>query len=358
MTPTLPSTMKAVQWTCPNKNRADQLTFNESAPVPVPTGSQILIKVHASAINPIDWKIMKGGMLWHLLPKYKVPGSDVAGTVVAFGPNVGKPKDDKSKDMKAGPKFQIGDEVMTMLDFRFAGALQEYAIVDEALVTKKPVRWTFEQAAAYPMVATTVWLALVGQARIKKGDRVLINGASGGTGTVGVQVAKALGAHVVGVCSTANIEMVKATGADQLVDYKTTDVTQVYRNQDFDIIFDTVGPATEIWANRSTILKPTGSLVRIVGPDNAMDTPFHLLATSASNSTKKLTSFLQSGPGYHFVSTMPDGQVLRQVIDLLDRSGANPVIDSVNEFSLPSTLAILDKSESGRAKGKILVRIA
>jgi len=117
---------------------------------------------------------MKGGMLWHLLPKFKTPGLDVAGTVVALGPEVGQADSEL--------KIQIGDEVMAMLDFRVSGAMQEYAVADVSLITRKPQRWSFEQAAAYPTVATLVWISLVDRGKIKRGDKVLINGASGGTG--------------------------------------------------------------------------------------------------------------------------------------------------------------------------------
>ena len=175
MTPALPSsTMKSIQWTCPNKNRQKQLSFNNATSVPTLSGSQVLIKVHATSVNPIDWKIMKGGMLWHLLPKFKTPGLDVAGTVVALGPEVGQADSEL--------KIQIGDEVMAMLDFRVSGAMQEYAVADVSLITRKPQRWSFEQAAAYPTVATLVWISLVDRGKIKRGDKVLINGASGGTG--------------------------------------------------------------------------------------------------------------------------------------------------------------------------------
>jgi len=166
--------MKAIQWTCPNKNRQDQLKMNESAPVPTASGTQVLIRVHASSVNPIDWTLMKGGVPWHFMPKIKVPGWDAAGTIVALGPKAGQ--------SESTPKFEIGDEIMTMLDCKVSGAFQEYTVVDESFLAKKPERWTFEQAAAWPLVVSTVWNALVVRGKLKKGDKVLIVGASGGTG--------------------------------------------------------------------------------------------------------------------------------------------------------------------------------
>ncbi|KAF9164959.1 hypothetical protein BGX21_000734 [Mortierella sp. AD011] len=342
--PNLPKTMKAIQYTAPGKP-ADIFSFNETVPLPTVTGSNILVKVHASALNPVDWKLMKGGLPRFLMPKIKVPCLDISGTVVATGP-------------KAGKKFQIGDEVLAMLLFTHSGGLTEYTLVDESILAKKPKRWTFEQAAAWPLAAGTVWQALVDRGGIKKGDKVLINGASGGTGTIGVQVAKALGAYVVGVCSTANLELVKSIGADEVVDYKTTDVTEKYTNQDFDIIFDTVGSAEEIWAKRNTLMKPTANLIRIAARDDVFDSPLTLLAVGADVGSKKVFSFLRSGPGYHLFTNHPNGDVLQNVIKVLDEAKAEPTIDSVYEFTLPSVLSAFERSQSGRAKGKIVVKIA
>ncbi|KAF9120788.1 NADPh quinone reductase [Mortierella sp. 14UC] len=343
----LPKTYKSIQWTTPSLDPKEILSLNTSTPLPNVTGSNILVKVHAAALNPVDWKLMRGGVPRLLMPKIKVPGLDISGTVVAVGP----------KAKKEGG-FKVGDEVVAMLSFSQSGALTEYTIVNQAYLARKPERWTHEQAAAWPLVATTVWQALVVRGNLKKGDKILINGASGGTGTVGVQIAKALGAYVVGVCSTDNVQLVKDLGADEVVDYKKEDVTVKYTNQDFDLIFDTVGSAAEIWAKNATILKPSGNLVRIAGPDNAMDTPFTFLQAGAQIGFNKVSSFLKRGPGYHLFTTFPDGAVLIKAINVLDEVNADPVIDSVYEFTLPSVLAAFDKSKSHRAKGKIVIKIA
>ncbi|KAF9943353.1 hypothetical protein BGZ67_000032 [Mortierella alpina] len=344
--PSLPKTQRSFHWTNPGKP-AEVLSLDDSAPVPAISGSDVLVKVHAAALNPVDWKLMRGGIVPRLLmPKVKVPGMDIAGTVVGVGP-------------KASDRFHVGDKVMAMLNFAQSGALTEYTIVEASLLVKTPERWSFEQAAAWPLVATTVWKALVEYGKIKSGDKVLINGASGGTGTVGVQMAKALGAYVVGVCSTANVQLVKDLGADEVVDYKTTNVTEKYRNQDFDIVFDTVGSAAEIWANNKTLLKPTGNLIRISGPDNTMDSPFTLLSAGVQIGSNKLVSFLKRGPGYHLFTALADGKILAKAVKTLDQvAKADPVIDSVSEFTLPAVLAAFDKSQTGRAKGKIVIKIA
>ncbi|KAG0290678.1 NADPh quinone reductase [Dissophora globulifera] len=342
--PALPTTIKSVQYTAAG-TPAEILSINEAAPLPTVTGSNILVKVHAAALNPVDWKLMKGGFVPRfLMPSVKVPALDVAGTVVALGP-------------KAGKHVKIGDQVLAMLHFSVSGGLTEYTIVDESLVVKKPERWSFEQAAAVPLVATTVWHALVFFGKLKKGDKVLINGASGGTGTVAVQLAKALGAYVVGVCSTANVQLVKDIGADEVVDYKTTDVTEKYTNRDFDLVFDTVGTAAEIWAKRKTLIKSSGNLVRIAGDDHALDSPFHMVREGAKIGSEKFVSLLQWGPGYHLFTCFPNGSELTKAVQALSDAGADPVIDSVHDFKLPSILTAFDKSISSRAKGKLVIRI-
>ncbi|KAF8976914.1 hypothetical protein BGZ46_007839 [Entomortierella lignicola] len=342
--PSLPKTIKSIQYTSIGLP-SDILSFNESTPLPTVTGSNVLVKVHAAALNPVDWKLMKGGFPHLVMPKIKVPSLDIAGTVVATGPNAGK-------------KFHIGDEVLAMLDFTQSGGLTEYTLVNESILVKKPARWTFEQAAAWPLVASTVWQALVIRGNIKKGDKVLINGASGGTGTVGVQIAKALGAYVVGVCSTDNLKLVKDLGADEVVDYKTTDVTEKYTDGDFDIVFDTVGSAADIWENRKTILKSSGSLVRISASEYTFAISFHILAVGIDLVSKKLLSYLQGGPSYYLFTNHPNGEVLAKSIKALDEANADPVIDTVYDFTLPSVLEAFEKSRSSRSKGKLVVKIA
>ncbi|KAF9536926.1 NADPh quinone reductase, partial [Mortierella hygrophila] len=164
----LPQTIKSVQWTTFYLSPKEAFSFNESASLPTVTGSNVLVKVHAAALNPADWKLMRGGVFRLLLPKIKVPGLDVSGTIAAVGPKV-----------KSGLK--VGDEVVAVLDFKQSGALTEYTVVEETYLARKPARWTHEQAAAWPLVATTVWQALVVRGNLKEGDKILINGASGGT---------------------------------------------------------------------------------------------------------------------------------------------------------------------------------
>ncbi|KAF9583488.1 NADPh quinone reductase [Lunasporangiospora selenospora] len=351
----LPKTFTAIQYKGSGSPR-DIFTVNDKLPLPKVTGSKVLIKVHAAAINPVDWKLMLGGPVRWTMPSVVVPGLDISGTIVALGPQVGK---NASLTSSRG-ELHLGDEILSFLSPLYTGALQEYVVVDESLLVKKPKRWSFEQAAAWPLVAVTIWESLVVRGKIKKGDKVLVMGASGGTGTVAVQFAKAMGAYVVGVCSTANLQFVKDLGADEVVDYKTTNVTTVYTNRDFDIILETVGDesAAEIWAHNKTILKCSGNLVRIAADDRAMSSVPYLLMAGAHIVSKKVYSFLTFGPGYHLFTTMPDGDALAKVIKVLDQDGhADPAIDSEFDFSLPSVLKAFDRSISHRARGKIVIKL-
>jgi NADPH:quinone reductase-like Zn-dependent oxidoreductase len=195
---------------------------------PTPGESEVLIRVHAASINPLDWKLMKGGpLLVRILlrlgkPKIRRPGVDVAGEVEAIGRNV--------------KQFKPGDEVFGTC----MGAFAEYATSASAfglksVLVKKPENVTFEQAASAPVAGLTALQGLRDKGRIQAGQKVLINGAAGGVGTFAVQIAKLFGAHVTGVCSTGNVNMVRSIGADRVIDYTQDDFTK--SNGRYDIHF-------------------------------------------------------------------------------------------------------------------------
>ncbi|HEY5837738.1 MAG TPA: NAD(P)-dependent alcohol dehydrogenase, partial [Pyrinomonadaceae bacterium] len=184
----------------------------EDVEKPVPKDDQVLIKVRAASINPLDWRLMRGEpkfirVMVRLMPGLQRgrPGVDVAGEVVATG-----------KDVK---KFKVGDAVFGSC----AGALAEYTCSGEAKVTFKPDEVTFEQAASINVAGLTALQGLRDKAKLQRGEKVLINGAAGGVGTFAVQIAKHLGARVTGVCSTRNVEMVRSIGADTTIDYTKED---------------------------------------------------------------------------------------------------------------------------------------
>ncbi len=219
----------------------DVLEFKEVAK-PEVTENDVLVRVAASSINAGDIFSIKGSpwlarfSVGFPKPKDYILGWDAAGTVEAVGKNV--------------TQFKAGDEVYTLC----SGALAEYAGAPEDKVALKPKDLTFEQAAAVPSAALTALLALRTQGKLKAGQKVLINGASGGVGTFSVQIAKALGAEVTGVCSTRNVELVRSLGADYVFDYKKEDFTK--SDQRYDLILDNVGSRS--FADYRRVLAPQG----------------------------------------------------------------------------------------------------
>jgi NADPH:quinone reductase-like Zn-dependent oxidoreductase len=247
--PALPdgaTAMKAVVYRCYGPPEVLEL---ETIAKPVPAEHEVLVKVRAAAVNPLDWHRMRGEP--YLMrrnagigaPKNSRMGVDFAGTVEAVGKSV--------------TKVKPGDEVFGLR----MGAFAEYVTVSEDSYVLKPANVTFEDAAAIPIAAGTALEALRDHGRVQAGQKVLINGASGGVGTYAVQIAKSFGADVTGVCSTRNVEMVRSIGADHVIDYTKEDFTK--GGQRYDMIFDTVGNHP-LLAYRN-VLQPQGILVAIGG---------------------------------------------------------------------------------------------
>ena len=212
---------------------------------PVAAQNEVLVRVHAASVNARDWHLMRGDpylarmVLGFGGPKVKIRGTDFAGRVEAVGRDVNR--------------FRPGDEVYGEVD----GAFAEYVCVPDDVVEPKPGNLTFEQAAAVPLAANTALMGLRDQARVQPGQQVLVNGASGGVGTFAVQIAKSFGAHVTGVCSTRNVDLVRSIGADHVIDYTREDFTRNGRR--YDVVFDLVGNRSLTECRRA--LTPTGTLI-------------------------------------------------------------------------------------------------
>src|SRR5881296_3710496 len=225
---------------------------------PVPKDGQVLVKIHAASANPADYHAMRGGMARVLAPlitreniglrKPKDPsfGSDIAGTIETVGPNV--------------TKFKVGDEVFGTCT-KGSGGFAEYACAREVRLALKPENITFEEAAGIPIAALTALQGLRDKGKVQPGQKVLINGASGGVGTFAVQIAKSYGADVTGVCSTRNVELVQSLGADHVIDYTKEDFTK--GDQHYDVILDNVG--NHSLSEYRRLLTPNGIYVLIVG---------------------------------------------------------------------------------------------
>src|SRR5205807_2146278 len=209
---------------------------------PIPKDDQVLIKVRSAALNPLDWRMMKGVPLpFRVMMRMRTPsiaqpvgiGRDVAGVVEAIGKNV--------------TQFKIGDEVFGNCE----AAVAEYACTKESALVPKPLELTFEQAASIPVAGLTALQGLRDKGRVQAGQKVLINGAAGGVGTFAVQIAKSLGAEVTGVCSATNVDLVKSLGADHVIDYTKEDFTK--SDQRYDVIYDLVNNRS--FAERRRVLK-------------------------------------------------------------------------------------------------------
>lgn len=310
----------------------DVLTVEQVAK-PTPADDQLLVKVHAAALNPVDWHTMRGSpYLMRVSSGFGTPkdprvGVDFAGTVEAVGKNV--------------TRFKPGDEVFGGA----GGAVAEYVVVRESrAVTLKPANITFEQAASVPVAAVTALQGLRDKGEIKPGQKVLINGASGGVGTFAVQIAKHYGAEVTGVCSTRNIELVRSLGADHVVDYTKDDFTK--SGVQYDLILDNV-------SNRSLselrgVLKPTGHLV-IVGAEKG-DWIGPLMPVIRAS---VVAPFVDQKMGF-FIAQLEPGD-LKFLGDLMQSGQVTPVID--RRFALNEAAQAMEYLETGRARGKVVVDV-
>ena len=331
--PAVPSeseTMKAIVYRC--YGSPDVLEFAD-VERPTPANDEVLVKVVAAAVNPLDWHFMRGTPYFLRLmsgvgaPNITGLGVDFAGTVVAVGSNV--------------KKFKPGDEVFGGAD----GAFAEYVSVGagEALAMK-PANVSFEQAAAAPIAAITALQALRDKGQIKPGDKVLINGASGGVGTFAVQIAKSFGAEVTGVCSTRNVEMVRSIGADHVVDYTKEDYTESGKR--YDVIIDMVSNHS-LLANRQA-LKSDGTFIIIGGAKGdwlgPMMTPIKALM---------LSPFVDQEFGMLMAQMREDD--LAVLADLMEAGKVTPVID--RRYRLSEVPAAIRYSEEGHARGKIIINM-
>jgi NADPH:quinone reductase-like Zn-dependent oxidoreductase len=301
---------------------------------PKPADNEVLVKVHAASVNPLDWHYLRGTPYIVRMdsgvgkPDNPRIGVDFSGTVEAVGRNV--------------TRFKPGDEVF---GGRF-GAFAEYVNVrDDRAIVLKPTNMTFEQAASVPIAAITALQALRDKGRVQPGQKVLINGASGGVGTFAVQIAKANGADVTGVCSTKNVSMVKSIGADHVIDYTHEDYTQ--GAQHYDLIIDTVG-SHSLLENRR-VLNPNGILVIVGGPSDGLwigpfVTPIEALMLSPFLS-QKFVPFLAE-------LDQKDLTVLR---DLMQAGKVTPVID--RRYSLSEVPAAIRYLEEGHARGKVVIGV-
>ena len=285
---------------------------------------QLLVKVYASSINPIDWKMRKGAL--KILTGNQFPmilGFDLSGEVIEVGQQV--------------TQFKPGDLVYARLDQLTGGAYAEYAAVSEKVAALKPTNMSHEEAAAVPLAAMTALQALRDEGQLRVGQKVLINGASGGVGTYAVQIAKELGAIVTGVCSSKNIDLVKSLGADSVIDYKQQDFTQ--GSTRYDIVFDVIGNRS--FDDCKRVLQPEGIYVTTQPyPANFLQSFFTLLFP---------------GQKYKVILLKSNRADLIYLKEQIEAGKIRSVLDRT--FPLSEIAAAHAYSETERAIGKIAISI-
>lgn len=318
--------MKAIVYT--QYGSPDVLQFKD-VEKPTPKDNEVLLKVQAASVNALDWHLMRAEPFLArfenglLKPKNTKLGADVAGRVEAVGGHV--------------TQSHVGDEVFGFIPISELGSLAEYVCVSEELLALKPANVTFEQAAAVPVAAITALQGLRDKGQIRSGQKVLINGASGGVGTFAVQIAKSFGTEVTGVCSTSKLAVTRSIGADHVIDYTREDFTS--NGQRYDLIFDTVG-------NRSV-----SDLKRALSPDG-------ICAVAGFTSMSRLFQImLRGGKKIGMMATAsPNKQDLLVLKDLLETGKLVPVIDRC--YPLNETAEAIRHLETGHAKGKVVITVA
>jgi len=303
--------------------------------VPAPADDELLVRVHAAAVNPLDWHMTRGTPFpLRIMGGLRRPrktqrlGADFAGTVAATGGNV--------------TQLSTGDAVFG--GGMFCGALAEYVTVRADLAARKPARLTFEQAAGAYVGGITAIRAVRNQAAVQRGQTVLINGAAGGVGTFAVQVAKALGAEVTGVQSTRNLELVRSIGADHVIDYTKADFTTLGTR--YDVIVDNVGNHSLRELRRA--LTPAGVYV-----GNAGGTPESGLNVRLMIESNVYAPFIRQK--MKAVLTRPTRDDLEALATLMESGSVTPVIDRT--YALADSAEALRYLETSRARGKVVVTV-
>ncbi|WP_067728764.1 NADP-dependent oxidoreductase [Oceanobacillus damuensis] len=312
-------------------------------PLPEIDEYEVLTEIHAASINPLDFRIRNGEV--KLLINYKMPlvlGNDFSGIVTKVGKKV--------------TGFRVGDEVYGRPRESKIGTFAEYISVHEDDIALKPENLSFEEAASIPLVGLTSYQALHEILQLQKGQKILIHAGAGGVGTIAIQLAKLMGATVATTASEASRELVRSLGADEIINYKTDKFEDILES--YDATFDTLGGKT--LEKSFTVLKDGGKVISISGLPNARfakERGLGFLKTMLlSVVSKKLTTLeKKQNVQYRYLFMKPSGEQLRIIADFIESGKIEPVIDRV--FSFEDAQKAIEYSESGRAKGKIILKI-
>ena len=291
----------------------------EDAPEPKPGKDEVLIKVYAAGVNPVDWKVREGYLKQAInYPLPLIPGWDVAGVVESIGAGV--------------TRFKKGDEIFGKPDLTRNGAYAEYIVVIESDLVLKPKTLDFVQAASVPVAALIAWQSLFDVAKLESGQKILIHAAAGGVGSFAVQFAKWKGAYLIDTASKNNLEWLKSIGADETIDYNAVKFEDVVR--DVDVVLDTIGGETQ---NRSwKVLKKDGILVSTVGQPSEKEAEKYGVRCGVGNAV--------SNP-----------EQLTQIANLIDSGKINPVVETI--LPLSEARHAQEISQSGHMRGKIVLKV-
>jgi len=312
-------------------------------PTPEINEYEVLAEIHAASINPIDFKIRDGKV--KMLLKYEMPlilGNDFAGVIIKVGSKV--------------TRFKVGDEIYARPRKNKIGTFAEYIAIHEDDIALKPKNLSFEEAASIPLVGLTSYQALHDIMHLQKGQKILIHAGSGGVGTFAIQLAKIMGATVTTTASEAGSDLVKSLGADQIINYKTEKFEEILK--DYDAVFDTIGGTT--LEKSFDIIKSGGNIVSVSGMPNArfgkeFGSGFFKTLLFSLASRKLTTLEKKHNAQYSFLFMKPSGDQLRTIANYIEAGKIKPVIDRV--FPFEDAQKAMEYSESGRAKGKIIVKM-
>lgn len=308
-------TMKAVQIHA--FGGREQLEL-QSVARPEFSAGEVLVEVKAAGVNPVDWKVREGYLAGFI--DYELPltlGWDFAGVISEVGADV--------------HEWKVGDEVYSRPNIARNGAYAEFIAVDASEIARKPKSLDWQRAAAVPLAALTAWQALYEIAQLKQGDRVLIHAGAGGVGGFAVQLAKLRGAYVYTTSSASNIDYLKSLGVDEAIDYNAQDFSEL---KNLNVVLDTIG--AEVQEKSFQTLVKGGCLVSIISPPDA----------------EKFNSANVRG---EFCFVQPNAQQLRELAELIDAEKIRVEVDSI--FSLADAAKAHERSESGRARGKIVLSV-
>ncbi|MBD8069381.1 NADP-dependent oxidoreductase [Bacillus sp. PS06] len=304
---------------------------------------EVLAEIHAASINPVDFKIRDGKV--KLLVNYKMPlilGNDFAGIVAKVGAKV--------------TRFKVGDEIYARPRKSKIGTFAEYIAIHEDDIALKPKNLSFEEAASIPLVGLTSYQALTDIMQLQKGQKIFIQAGAGGVGTFAIQLAKIMGATVATTASEAGTNLVKSLGADEIINYKTEKFEEILK--DYDAVFDTLGG--ENLERSFQVLKSGGKMVSVSGLPNARFGKEYgsgwlktLLFSIATHNMTKLEK--KHHVQYTFLFMKPSGEQLRIIADHIEAGKIKPIIDRV--FPFEEAQQAMEYAETGRAKGKIIVKI-